>query len=81
MKWDKANKRRLYDALQNWRWEAGTLSPKDPLELYEKFDIRLNGLYGFYSKKCVIIDSPFVYTEKLSIPKDIAEKFLVLGIP
>ena len=81
MKWDAKAKERLYNTLRDWRWSGPCSTGKDHFtlcEFYEKFDIRLS---GSDSKKRVIIDSPFVYREILQIPKDIAEKFLILGVP
>jgi hypothetical protein len=84
MKWDAKAKELLYNTLHEWRW-SGPCSPradrKDHFvlcEFYEKFDITLN---GSDSKKRVIIDSPFAYGERLQIPKETAEKFIVLGVP
>jgi hypothetical protein len=77
MKWDAKAKELLYNTLHDWRW-SGKKDWVALCEFYEKFDIRLS---GSDSKKRVIIDSPFAYGERLQIPKDIAEKFLILGVP
>ena len=81
MKWDAKAKEQLYNTLHDWRWSGPCSTGKDWLtlcEFYEKFDIRLS---GSHPKKHITINSPFVYKETLQIPKEVAEKFLVLGVP
>jgi hypothetical protein len=78
MKWDTKAKERLYNTLHDWRWSGTGRDHFVLCEFYENFDIRLS---GSDSKKRVFIDSPFVFGERLQIPKEVAEKFLVLGVP
>jgi len=102
MKWDKANKIRLYGVIGE---KAKTISSRfvDASQEWEIF-LGLHGILhaersegdyycrnpawevdGFsgYDRKRIIIEDPFSgdHFLGLSIPKDVAEKFLVLGVP
>ena len=97
MKWDKKNKDRLYDLFHSkalrsfWTREPWETCQNKWVRFLESLCIQrvregLNGRWMIGDRpardiKHTIIKDPMSCQHGLKIPKDIAEKFLVLGIP